>query len=135
MSQNPHPKFYQTDAFKALNDQWKQKLNSSGFNDIERDEDSLQDWSTGFSRHLEYNASKEEYYRLAGQFLHEYRFRGKEAAWSKKIWELHATGTSIRNIVKQIDPDGQHNPHTLFKKVQVRLASLAKRMLEKCLSK
>ncbi len=135
MSQNQvRPKFFQSVEFRALNDEWKDKLREEGFRDIERDEDSLQDWSAAFTRHPEWNASKEEYYRLAGQFLYEYRFRGPNAAWTRKIWELHAQGTSIRDIVKILDPKGKQSPHTLFKKVQTTLAVLAKRMIKKCLT-
>lgn len=127
------PKFFQTQDFKALDAEWKTKLKDSGFEDIEKDEDSLIDWaSSAFKRRPEYDQSKAEYYRLAGQFLHDYRFRGPDAAWLKRIWELHAVGTSIREIVKIVDPLGEQSPHTLFKKVQTSLAKLSKRMIEKC---
>lgn len=125
------PKFFQTSEFKSLNDEWKQKLKDSGFADIERDEDSLPDWSTAFARHPEYGRSKEEYYRLAGQFLHEYRFRGPEGQWMKRIWELHANGTSIREIVDILNP-GEKHWHTVRKKVQLSLAKLKRKMIEKC---
>lgn len=133
MSLDHPPKFYETDEFKALDAEWKQKLKDDGFKDIERDDDRLQDWSAAFARHPEYNQSKEEYYRLAGQFLHEYRFQGPQAAFNRQIWELHANGTSIREIVKILDPDGKQSAHTLFKKVQTTLAKLSKRMIKRCL--
>ncbi len=123
------PKFYQTEAFKALNEKWKGKLEKSGFSDIERDEDSLENWSTQFARNIEYNRSKEEYYRLAGHFLHSHAFASQR---ERRVWDLHANGTSIRKIAKILDPRGRKNPHTVFKQVQKTIERLAKEMIRLC---
>lgn len=42
-----------------------------------------------------------EYYRFAGHFLNDHRFASK---LEKLIWELHANGLSMRNIVKKLKP-------------------------------
>jgi hypothetical protein len=98
MDQDSKPKFYKTKAFEALNAKWYDKLKKSGFEDAESDEDHLTDWSrTLFLKRPEYDQSKEEYYRLAGQFLHDHTFRTET---ERKIWELHQDGVSIRKIVK-----------------------------------
>ena len=93
-----NPKFWKTKAFKDLNAKWYAKLKKDGFEDAESDEDHLIDWSrTLFSKRPEYDQSKEEYYRLAGQFLHDHTFQTET---ERKIWELHQDGVSIRKIVK-----------------------------------
>lgn len=92
------PKYWNSSEFKALKSKWYGKLKKSGFKDAETDEEHLQDWSrTLFSKRPEYDQSKEEYYRLAGHFLHEHTFQTET---DRKIWDLHQNGVSIRNIVK-----------------------------------
>ena len=44
-------------------------------------------------------AAKEEYYRLAGQFLHSHSF---PSALEREIWALHSDGMSIRHIVAKL---------------------------------
>lgn len=141
MSKNPRdladrPKFYQSSSFKALEAEWKAKLASSGFEDIESDESTLKQYaSSDFAKRPEYDQSKEEYYRLAGHFLHEYHFRdsrGSTWQWKKQVWELHAEGKSIREIIKLLDPEGKEPFGTMFKKIQQCLSRLAKVMVQKC---
>lgn len=93
-------------SFKSLQTEWYKKLKDSGFNDIEQDEDNLTQWSSSkIYRGQNNGASFEdamlkremttEYYRLAGQFLHEHVFKNDK---EKLIWRLHSEGLSLRDI-------------------------------------
>lgn len=102
--QQPLPKFqmspFDTKAFQALKKTWYAKLKSKGFEDAEQDEVNLKEWhSSIFMRDYDelYYKSKEDYYRLAGQFLHDFPFKNKK---ERRIWELHSQGISLRNIAK-----------------------------------
>jgi hypothetical protein len=136
-------KYWQTKNFQKLQELWRKKLESAGFQDIEQPENfksgvkdgNLKQWTT--SRHLqgkgltpEYIAEKTEYYRLAGQFFWEHKFKNHVEA---TVWELHANGTSIRNIVKEMRRRGEThlNDKTLNKRVvHETIQSLAKTMKE-----
>ena len=94
--------------FKKLKDTWYKKLKKSGFVDIEKNEyGDLKESSaifantkaSGVEKPLIYNTYKEEYYRLANQFLNEHAF---ETSRERAIWEYHANGMSIRDIVKTL---------------------------------
>lgn len=85
--------------FKKLQDKWYGKLEKSGFVDLEQADGNLKSWSSGAYRDYEdpnLRESKEEYYRLAGQFLHSFKFESKR---ERTIWEFHSRGVSIRDIV------------------------------------
>lgn len=95
--------------FKKLQAEWYKKLEQSGFEDIEEEDGSLKERAaryaskyngTYFQAKKGYYESVEEYYRLATQFLHSHRFKNKR---EKLIWEMHSNGTSIRNIVKELE--------------------------------
>lgn len=80
-------------------EKWETKLEKSGLENIEQPDGNLKLWSGHFFR-SRFNATvfdaKEEYYRIAGQFLHDYPFEDK---LEKEIWKLHAEGISLRKIV------------------------------------
>lgn len=93
--------------FKRLEKLWYKKLEKSGFEDLERGSGS-QDKPLRSVSADEFNLFlnrtqhggfhfKQEYYRIAGHFLHDNRFESK---FDKKVWSLHAQGISIRKIVK-----------------------------------
>lgn len=90
--------------FKKLQREWYRKLKKSGFEDAEQDEVNLNQWSTYIKhRHTpsEFQA-QQEYFQLAGQFLHNYRFLDDR---DKQIWTLHSEGLTISEICKVItDP-------------------------------
>lgn len=101
------PKNTKTPEFKKLQTEWYNKLKAEGFKDLEPIEGRLVDGgldafcpgrTTGFSyeeRKL-YNETKEQYYRLAGHFLHDFKFAND---FDKYVWELHSNGLSYRSIV------------------------------------
>lgn len=92
---------------KKLQKVWYDKLKKDGFEDIERDENRLKVYSSyrfgkkrGMIQAGGYE-SKTEYYRLAGWFLHEHKFKSKV---EKLIWQLHSEGKSgqvIAEILKK----------------------------------
>lgn len=91
-------RFWSSKDFKKLNAKWAKKLKESGFEDIEQDETHLNFWNGSRLATLytdEQFQARQEYYRIAGQFLHEYKF---DSDLDRTIWEMHANGSSIRNI-------------------------------------
>ena len=87
-------KFYETPEFKKLNATWKKKLEKSGFEDKEQDENRMKNWDSSVQLRYDHHKfeSIEEYYRQAGWFLNEHEFPSK---WHQKIWEMHANGATI----------------------------------------
>lgn len=85
--------------FAKLKSKWYGKLKKSGFQDIEKNEYDLVDKSYIFSRDYDPDKfrAKEEYYRMAEEFLTNYHFQDNT---DRFIWSQHAEGTSIRDIVK-----------------------------------
>lgn len=77
---------------------WYKKLEDSGFEDAEQDENSLKEWSSAFyrPRNTRLQASREPYFRLASHFLHDYQF---ETERDRVIWEYHAEGLQVHEIV------------------------------------
>jgi hypothetical protein len=119
--------------FQDLKAKWYKKLADSGFEDAEQDENSLKQWhshnfsGSGRARYDKNQfSSKETYFRLAGQFLHEHEFENKR---DRTIWEHHTNGATISAIATVLK---QRN----FKKnnrsgVYVAVQKLAKEMLKK----
>lgn len=69
------------------------------FNDIEQSDGNLKIWSSRFRTPAAVRnwKTKSSYYYMANHFLTEHKFINKT---EKLIWEYHANGASIRNIVK-----------------------------------
>jgi hypothetical protein len=91
---------FKTPEFNTLKKEWYKKLKDKGFKDIEQDEDTLNFWAgtrVAFNYTAEEFDYKQTYYRYAGMFLNDHKFDNK---MEKLIWEQHASGVSIRNIVK-----------------------------------
>lgn len=80
-----------TKEFNKLQAEWDQKLADSGFVDIEQRDGHIKKSSrTKFGASSEVAMSaKEEYYRYAGYFLHDYPF---PTHVHRRIWELHSQG-------------------------------------------
>ncbi len=85
--------------YEKLRAIWYKKLEREGFNDIEQDEDNLKSWSSQFKRKVSLDSwqAKAAYYYMAESFLNDYKF---ESRVERIIWEYHANGISIRDIVK-----------------------------------
>lgn len=120
---------FQSKDFKKLQKKWYKTLKNKGFNDIEKDEDYLHTYAASFFRFHQNSileGSKEEYYRLAGQFLYDYTFKDDI---EKLIWELHSQGLGGRAI------------STLLKKKRISISKstigviikkLSEEMVNKC---
>lgn len=86
---------------QALQKIWYQKLKESGFKDIENTNDVQRRLIIWDSLHFQTHYSpeefyeKQEYFRRASLFLHDYRFKNKI---EKTIWDLHSEGCSLRSI-------------------------------------
>lgn len=101
---------------KKLQKKWYDKLKKEGFVDIEQDEDTLKSWHSQLfiNRHTNFTeksgkreakfdatwfTSQEEYYRLAGIFLHDHEFKSDI---EKLIWELHSAGENKASIYREL---------------------------------
>ncbi len=80
--------------FKKLQAKWYKKLKAEGFRDIEVVEPTTRVYGSQVT--IE---AKQYYYQIANRFLTEHIFENKR---DKIIWEYHANGMSIRNIVKTL---------------------------------
>lgn len=95
--------------FKKLKKEWDQKLKESGFEDIEFDENHLRKHDDYMFRNRlakygpTFFEAKQQYYRLAGQFLENHKFEDSD---EKLIWQLHSDGVSGRDIVKELKKRG-----------------------------
>jgi hypothetical protein len=95
--------------FEKLQAEWDAKLKKSGFDDKERRDGCLKFYDSDyFTSNITgadpvYYKSKEEYYRMAGKFLYDNKFKSQQ---DKIIWEQHAEGKSIREIVKILRKKG-----------------------------
>jgi 23S rRNA A2030 N6-methylase RlmJ len=100
--------------FKKLRDKWYKRLKDSGFVDIENKNGELLTSHADYFRYRQKMLGsttfevKEEYYRLARQFLSDHKFADKR---EMLIWEYHSEGKSIREIVRRLKARG----HTAYK--------------------
>lgn len=118
-------------AFRDLKSEWDKKLKDSGFKDIEHPDGRLELWTTEFFRNrlnkfgAAFQESKQEYYRLAGQFLYDHPFADD---LERSIWELHSEGLSIRDITKALKDKGVK---TYRRSVHETLQKLTKTMIRR----
>jgi len=86
--------------FQLLKAKWYKKLKDSGFEDAEYDDNTLRVWHSYrfIDKHEPLTAeTKEEYYRMSGHFLNEYKFQDKT---DKFIWSKHSAGVGVREIAR-----------------------------------
>lgn len=95
------PKFWQTNEFKTLQDEWNEKLNESGFKDAETllgDGDwALKQKATNAYRatHQTIRDGKQRYFELLGSAFNDEQF----CDWVERlIMEHRADGWTIREI-------------------------------------
>jgi len=88
----------------ALHREWRRRLRESGFHDIEYG-DRAEGWREVQSYyHLSAPVERgahEAYFRRAGEFCWEWRFR-KLPKTIRQIWRLHADGLSMVEIGKRV---------------------------------
>jgi len=85
---------------KSLKNFWDDKLETSGVENIEQEDGNLKTWSSlpfydPSGNKTEFFRAKEEYYRLAAQFLYEHNFTSRR---DELIWKYHSEGISRRKI-------------------------------------
>lgn len=90
----------QSKSFKALQALWYKKAKDSGFKDIEHSEAMLKPVTLGDTRYMIERGkflieSKTEYYRLAGMFYHDYKFKSQ---LDRFLWKHNADGLSSSDI-------------------------------------
>jgi hypothetical protein len=115
---------------KTLQNKWNKLLKKSGFEDIEDSNGLLKEWSRKlfqvkgkYIENLTKQGAKEEYYRLAGHFLYDYK--GFEPT-SRYIWELHANGMSMREIVQKIKRPSKSTIGTIIKNLSNEMIRMYK---------
>lgn len=95
---------FKTREFKKLQSKWYKKLEKSGFEEAENtalESNPLKKWHSSYFQAVSHGAEnaifKQEYFRLAGIFLHDYSFETRK---DMKVWALHAQGLPIREIAR-----------------------------------
>lgn len=83
--------------YEKLRAVWYKKLEQSGFEDIEQDEDNLKVWSSRYARksYVRTIPARVAYREAAEDFLRDYKF---ESELDKVIWEYHVEAVSIRDM-------------------------------------
>lgn len=124
-----------TPEFEKLQKEWYRKLKESGFEDTESPSGLSKRWYpsaldptrnvAGQSGHTRFDAIT-QYYRLAGQFSHDFTFKNE---FQRGVWELHADGHSVRDIISAMKERGFKSYHWL---VQTTIEKLSKEMLSQC---
>ena len=124
--------------FKKLQAQWYAKLARKGFEDIESrpaqfgDQCILKEFeSSKFynrNRHIDSFIAQEEYFRLAGQFLHEYKFKSK---FEQKIWRMHCEGLGLDEIVTIINTRRERLQRTAISLIIKRLSKVMLALVRK----
>lgn len=95
-----------SNKFKDLQSKWYDKLKRGGFKDIEQEDGNIKTWSGHVYRYCKTQDQidiKTDYYRLAGQFLHEYKF---QTPTEKFLWKNHSEGVSLRSIARLLAKKG-----------------------------
>lgn len=99
------PKFYETPEFIELNRKWADKLEKSGFEEIEDTEspnEYMKSWhDTRFAARYTPDMFEEtrEYYLAATNLLNTFTFKNNR---DKKIWTMHSEGIPERHIAKKL---------------------------------
>lgn len=98
--QGLHVKFHQTSKSRKTQEKWYQKLQKSGFKDIEDGENYLKTWDSfqGPDQNPLLNSAKADYYGQARHFLAVYDFKYK---YHKQMFEMHTEGLGYRKIAKK----------------------------------
>lgn len=96
--------------YKTLKAIWYKKLEKSGFEDIEAEDERLKAWSSQFKRQRSVDSweAKAAYYSMADSFLNDYKFASRI---ERIIWEYHANGLSIRGIVETLNKVRKKKTH------------------------
>lgn len=90
-------KYWETEEFERVNAEWRQKLKSSGFKDIEK---ANGDYTKEIKRKDEFTTSMNaNYWTMATNYLHNGQFDSED---ERTIWEMHCEGASLNTIAKHL---------------------------------
>lgn len=123
---------FKSKEFKDLKKTWYKKLKQKGFDDIEKTEHTLRLNHAAYFADQRRNSpvvveGKQTYYRLAGQFLYDHKF--KDAA-QKLVWSLHVQGKKYEEITRELKK--KKHPKSYKDYIQNTIQSLATEMLTQC---
>jgi len=122
--------------FKNLQTLWYEKLQQTGFEDIENRSENLKQWNNNFFRNRFSPISYQQallYYEKAMEFLLpqdilcligiRIHFMIQNPV-HKKIWELHSQGMTERKISAQIKVYKKSMVHYIISKIRVQMKSM-----------
>lgn len=95
--------------FKDLKEEWDQKLEEVGFNDIESPNDTLKTWdSCNFRRKRTLNLlnERQRYFQLATQLLNDHPFLVITQT-EEEIWHMFCEGMTTREIAQTFKNQGR----------------------------
>lgn len=125
MSRNP----FDNKEFKELQSTWYKKLEDTGFVEIEQPDGNLKKWSSYLvSQAYEVRQAKEEYFRAAGKFLYDHKFKDE---YERQVWAFHAQGLSLYKTVDALKALGLKAYRS---KIQRIVQTLSLEMIAKCQS-
>lgn len=91
-----------SDKLEKLQAKWNQKLKDSGFEDIEQKDGNLKSWHSMYFM-CRYSAKefaeKQEYYRLARQYLEYWPFKSER---QKRVWDMMEVGRTYKEMAKSL---------------------------------
>lgn len=93
------PPPFASESFKALQRVWYGKLAATGFVDAEVK--SLSGWDGRLPREYDRGMPREQYYRLAGWWLHDKVWPSRA---QRRAFELHAEGVTFRAMPELLAP-------------------------------
>lgn len=100
-------KFYETEAFQNVKDEWYSKLEASGFEDIETGSDEYVVERQKFKSQKVQSESGLDYYEYCNKILRDYPFPDTYMGEVHKvIFELHTEGKSVRDIKEDLIAKG-----------------------------
>lgn len=121
--------------FKKLQDKWYSKLKKSGFTDLEDSKQRIKrdpvtytfnssayiDKNVGYDQIKLHQESKEEYFRQAGQFYHDYAF---ESDLDKLVWQYHSEGYTMGEVASILKARKIKTSRTPVNYIVLRLAKI-----------
>lgn len=92
-------KFYETDSFKSLQDDWDKKLEESGFEDIETRDGEYSVEPQKFKTNKSKFTGGIDHYQYCQSILQNYRFpEGPKGDLHRAIFEHYAEGRTMSEI-------------------------------------
>ncbi len=119
------PKSLTPEQLKKLQNKWYDKLEKSGFEDIEErhsPKEFLKRWAgQWFKRrtHVHNFEAKQEYFYQCGHFLTTHDF---DTETERKVWQMHSEGLSLREIARSMRWKSHHKVRLVINKLKQEMA-------------